>query len=180
MRPHLLITLAVTFLTSLATAAQPDQTVDIFAWPLSSPKSQTLAKLSYNSTHATVKSYTAPKIPAGEEIVRVGFHHPGAGDKWSGVATSSENFSPGKEKKILLHVNTQGELYHIGFKTSGLGSSSKIGTGKDEMSVEVLQIQKGQGPHVNKPVVLNAEGRVDDKEPEKTFLQKYVRDEKRC
>lgn len=172
MRNNLLLALVVTLFTSLVLAAQSDQSIDVFAWPLSSPKSQTLAKITYNSTYATVKSYTPPKIPSGEEIVRVGFYHPGSSDKWSGVATSSGNFSPGKDKKILLHVNTQGELYHIGFRASDLGTSSKTGTGKDDLSVEILQIQKGQGPHLNKPVVLNAEGKVDDKEPEKTFFQK--------
>ena len=171
MRTNLLIALVVTFLASLALAAQSEQSVDIFAWPISASKSQTLARISYNSTHATVKSYTSPKIPAGDEIVRVGFYH--TGDTWSGVATASSNFSPVKDKKIILHVNPQGQLYHVGFKASDHGSSSKTGKGKDGLDVEVHKMQRGPTPHLNKPVVLNAEGKVDDgKEPEKTFFQK--------
>jgi hypothetical protein len=170
MRANTIITLVVTFFTSLAFSAQAEQSVDIFAWPLSAAKSQSLAKISYNSTHATVKSYNAPKIPAGDEIVRVGFNH--ADGAWSGVSTASSNFAPGREKKIQLHINPQGKLYHVGFKASDIGSSSKTGTGKDGLNVEVVKMQKGPAPHLNKPVVLNAEGKVDDKEPEKTFFQK--------
>lgn len=170
MRVHVLVTLAVTLFTSLAISAQSERTVDIFAWPLSQTKSQTLAQISYTSSNATVKKYTAPKIPAGDDIVRVGFYH--ASGSWSGVATSASNFAPEKDKKVLLHLNTNGELYHVGFKASDQPSSSKTGKGKHGLSVEVVKMQQGPTPHLNKPVVLNAEGQVEDKEPEKTFLQK--------
>jgi hypothetical protein len=170
MHRNLFFSLALAFLASLAIAAQSEQSVEIFAWPISAPKSQTLAKISYNTTHATVKSYNAPKIPTGDEIVRVGFNHPGG--SWSGVSTASSNFAPGKAKKIQLHVNQQGQLYHVGFKASDVGQSINKGKGKDDMQVELVKMQTGPSPHLNKPVVLNAEGKVDDKEPEKTFFQK--------
>ena len=73
---------------------------------------------------------------------------------------------------MLLHLNTEGELYHVGFKASDQPSSSKTGKGKDGLGVEVVKTQPGPTPHLNKAVVLNAEGQLDDKEPEKTFLQK--------
>lgn len=38
--------------------------------------------------------------------------------------------------------------------------------------VDVIKQGQGPSPHLNKPVVLNQEGKVDDKEPEKTLLQK--------
>lgn len=38
--------------------------------------------------------------------------------------------------------------------------------------VEILRQSEGPSPHLNKPVVLNEEGKVDEQEPEKTFLQK--------
>ena len=172
MRTTTLLTLLVSFFTSLALSAQQDRSVDIFAWPLSASKSSTLAKISYNSTAATVKSFNAPKIPPGDDVVRIGFYHPSG--SWSGVATAAENLSEGKNKKLLLHLNTQGQLYHVGFKASEQGSSTKTGKGKDGLDVEVVKMNQGPTPHLNKPVVLNEQGQVDAKEPEKTFLQKYA------
>jgi hypothetical protein len=110
------LSFALTLLSSVA-AAQTDKQIDVFAWPLSASKSQSLAKLSYNTEEATVVSYKALALPAGEEIVRIGFHHPKTGS-WSGIATSAANFAEGKDKKIQLLLNEQGEVYHVGFKTS--------------------------------------------------------------
>ena len=170
MRTNILVTLVVAFLSSLALSTKKERTVDIFAWPLSASKSQALAKISYTSSNATVKSYTAPKIPPGDDVVRIGFYHPSG--SWSGVATAASNFAPDRDRKVQLHLNTEGELFHVGFKTSGLPSSSKSGKGKDGLGVEVVKMRKGPTPHLNKPVVLKEEGQVDGKEPEKTFLQK--------
>ena len=170
MRVDLLATLAVTLFTSLALSARPERTVDVFIWPLSQTKSQTLAQISYTSSNATVEKYTAPKISSEDELVRVGYYH--ASGSWSGVTSSSSNFAPGKDKKVLLHLNTNGELYHIGFRASDQPSSSKTGKARDGLGVEVVMIQPGPTPHLNKPVVLNEEGQLPEKEPEKTFLQK--------
>ena len=43
---------------------------------------------------------------------------------------------------------------------------------EEELVVELVRPVKAPGPVLDRPVVLNAEGKVDDKEPEKTFLQK--------
>ena len=179
MRTNLLITLLITFLASLALAAQSEQTVDIHAWPLSASKSQSLAKITYTSSNATVKSYKPPTIPSEDSIVRIGFTHPSAG-KWSGVATAASNFKPGRDKKVQLHLNTAGELFHVGFVASDVPSSSMSGQGKqaragdaeDVLGVEVVKVKQGEAPHLNKPVVLDAEGNVPTKEVEKSFFQK--------
>lgn len=170
MRVKVIVTALVAFFTSLAISAESERTVDIFAWPLSQTKSQTLAQITYTSSNATVKKYTAPKIPAGDDLVRVGFYH--ASGSWSGVATSAANFAPEKDKKVVLHLNANGELYHVGFKASNQPSSSKTGKAKDGLSVEVVKVLPGPAPHLNKPVVLNAEGQVPEAPPEKSFLQK--------
>ena len=173
MRSSIILTLVVAFLSSLALSAKEERTIDIFAWPLSSPKSQTLAKISYTSANATVKSYTAPKLPSGEDVVRIGFYH--TSGSWSGIATAAENFNPGKEKKLLLNVNTAGEIYHVGFKAHDVENIGKKNPRtKDELAVEVVKMARGPTPVLNKPVVLNADGKLDEKEPEKSFLQKCV------
>ena len=170
MRTNVLLAAVIAFFSSLALSAHQEQTVDVFAWPLSASKSQTLAKISYNADNATVKGYNAPKIPQGDDVLRIGFYHPSG--SWSGVATSASNFAPNRDRKVQLHLNTDGELYHVGFKASEIPSSSKSGKGKGGLDVEIVKMQKGPTPHLNKPVVLNAEGKLDEKEPEKTFLQK--------
>lgn len=170
MRCNVTLGLLLAFVTSLAYALEPEHTVDIFAWPLSAPKSQTLAKVSYNSTGATVKAYNEPSIPLGDEIVRVCFYHPSG--SWSGIATSASNFAAEKDKTLQLHINSVGELYHVGFAASALGTSSKTSNTKDGLSVEVVKVKPGPTPHLNRPVVVNPDGSAPVKEEEKTFFQK--------
>lgn len=165
----MLITTLITVALSIATSVQAERTVDVFAWPLSSTQAQPLASISYNAANATVLKYTPPAIPTGEDVVRIGFYGLGS---WSGVATAASNLVPDKGKRVQLYINTNGELFHIGFKALDQ-TSSKAGKSKDGLEVEVIPTQKGPAPVVNKPVVLNSEGQVEQKEPEKTFLQKY-------
>jgi hypothetical protein len=170
MRSHLILSLVLTFLSSLALAVQSRE-VTLLAWPLSAPKPQTLAQVSFTSTNASIKSYTPPTIPAGDDVIRLGFHHQPSG-QWSGIATSASNFHSDSKlsKTIQLHVRSDGELYHLGLKIAEQGKGSAR---KDELVVEVAQIQKGPVPALNKPVVVSADGE-EAKEPEKSFLQKYV------
>ena len=173
MHSSLTVTLALSFLSSLALALDQDRTVDVFTWPLTASSSTTLAKITYNSTFATINSYKAPSLPASDDIVRVGFYH--SSGAWSGIATSASNFAAGKDKKLVLHVNNDGELYHVGFRASeGLGTSSATSNKVDGLSVEVVKIKPGPTPHLNKPMVLSPDGSAPDKEPEKSFFQKCV------
>jgi hypothetical protein len=41
-------------------------------------------------------------------------------------------------------------------------------------TVEVMEIERAPMPALNKPIQLNPQGKVDGKDEEKTFLQKYV------
>jgi len=172
MRVNTVISILLTFLCSLSAAFETEHTVDVLAWPLSAPKGATLAKITYNSTAATVKSYTQPTIPSSDDTVRIGYYHPSG--SWSGIATAASNFAPEKSKKLLLHLNSDGELYHVGFRASDYGSSIATSNKMDGMSVELVKVRPGPTPHLNKPVVVNADGTVPSKEPEKSFLQKCV------
>ena len=172
MRATALVALAVAFWASLSAALLQGSTVEIFIWPLSQPKSAQLTQILYNANNATVKRYTPPKIPAEDEIVRIGFYHNGKSGEWSGVATAASNFAASKDKKVLLHVNDDGVLYHVGFKASDVPSSSKTGRGTDQLGVAVVKTEPGPMPHLNKPVVLNEQGQLPEGPPEKTFLQK--------
>ncbi|KAK6427365.1 hypothetical protein LTR95_016005 [Oleoguttula sp. CCFEE 5521] len=173
MRLSATCSLVLAFFSALATALQPERTVDIFAWPLSAAKPQALTKIAYNSTTATVKTYKTPLVPTDEQIVRIGFFHPDSSTTWNGVATSASNLAEGKDKTLQILLNTDGVVYHVGFAAVDPVSPTR-GSGKsDGLSVEVVPMRAGPVVHMNRPVVLDAEGKLADKEPEKTFLQKY-------
>ncbi|KAF1999996.1 hypothetical protein P154DRAFT_392724, partial [Amniculicola lignicola CBS 123094] len=91
---------------------------------------------------------------------------------WRGVVTSAASFDTKFSQKFTLHVDEKGEVYHVGFGTSLRNPSAK-GTGHEEVVVEIVKREVGSKPVLNRPVVLNAEGKLEDKEPEKSFLQKY-------
>ena len=172
MHIYALCSLLLTFFCSLAASLETDRSVDIHTWPLSSPKSASYAQLAYNSTHANIKRHNNPGIPPNDGIVRLGFHN--SLGTWSGIATSASNFGPEKDKTLQLHVNSEGVVYHIGFKVSELGTSSKGSNKKDDLSVEVVRPLSGPIPHLNRPVVVNPDGSAAEEEKvEKTFLQKY-------
>lgn len=166
------LSILLAFFLSLAAAAEAQTSIDIFAWPLSASKSQTFASVSYNSTTATLRSHTRPSIPESDEIVRVGFHHPSTG-KWSGIATSASNFAQSKDQKLQLLLNDEGGVYHIGFKAGDASSGSGKESTEDGLSVEVVPMRAGPQVFLNKPVVVNPDGKVGGEEEQKTFLQKY-------
>ncbi|KAK4495980.1 hypothetical protein PRZ48_013248 [Zasmidium cellare] len=171
MRLQLIFSLVLTFVCSLASAADQERNVDILAWPLSASKPQTLAKVSFTANNASIKSFNSPSIPGADEIVRVGFYHPSG--SWSGIATAASNFATEKSKKLQLHVKSDGELYQVGFKAGDEVPKAKGSKSKENLLVEVVKIKPGPVPQLNKPVVVNEDGTTGDKEPEKSFLQKY-------
>lgn len=179
MRSPLILSLALTFLTSLSHAiSTPSSTsrreVSILAWPLLTTTPQPLAHISYTPTNASIESYTAISIPSNAEIVRIGFHHPSGA--WSGIATSATNLAKDVSKTLTLHVRPDGEIYHVGWKVDGaepVGGKWKGGSIAEawKLNVEVEMIKEGPTPALNKPVVISADGE-EAKEPEKSFLQK--------
>ena len=174
MRTKLIVSALLAFVLSLASAVEQQRDLDVFAWPLSASRHQSLAKVSYNSTHATLQSFTPPKIPAEDDLVRVGFFH--ATGSWVGISTAASNFDPELYKTLILHVNTEGTAYHVGFKATDVGGSHGAGkaSSKDGLTVVVKKIQEGSKVHLNKPVVLSPDGKLEEKEPEKNFFQKLV------
>lgn len=129
-----------------------------------------LAQIEYDADQSvgTIASYTPPTGSyASDHLLRVGLSDPKSGS-WRGIVTSAASFADQYHKKFVVHVDDAGEPYHVGFTTSAKGS------GSDEVEVEILKRNPGPKPVLNKPIVLNAEGKIDSKEPEKSFLQKYV------
>lgn len=164
MRLQLLVGTLLTFLTTLAAAVELDRTIDIFAWPLSDARPQTLATVTYNLTHAAAGPYKFPTIPSGDNVVRIGFHHSAGSDSF--ISTAASNLQADKQKTLQLLTTREGEVYHLGFKAVAAQSKPQ-----DQLIVEVVRIGDGPKVHLNKPVVVSPDGKVDEKE-EKNFFQK--------
>ncbi|KAF2738168.1 hypothetical protein EJ04DRAFT_509836 [Polyplosphaeria fusca] len=135
------------------------------------PSPLPLATIDYDATTSTgtVVSYTPPTGSySPDRLVRVGLLDPKT-SQWRGVVTSSLSFQDKYKKRLLVHVDEKGDVFHIGFGTSTRGVNP------EDVEVEVEVVKRGIGPTpaLNKPVVLNADGKVEGKEQEKTFLQKY-------
>lgn len=130
-----------------------------------------LAQIDYdaNTSTGTLSSYTPPKVShSPENLLRIGLQTDSGllkSGHWRGVVTSAASFDQDYKKKFTIHIDEKGEPYHIGFGTSERG-------GGDEVEVEVVKRAAGPKPALNRPIVLNAEGKLETKEPEKTFLQK--------
>lgn len=150
----------------ISVSAAVSSSITVYAWPLSASSPKPFAEITIPSTAdgvATVKSKKTVSAEDGE-LVRVGLLD--SSKAWSGVATSSESFKQGITQKISLHTDGHGQVTHLSF-------SSFKSVKDDELLVSLLPIQAGPEPILNKPVVLNAEGKLDKPDvDERSFIQK--------
>lgn len=133
------------------------------------PSAIPLAQIDYDAdqTVGTLISYTPPTgSHTADHLLRVGLTDAKTGS-WRGIVTSAASFAEQYHKKFVVHIDEKGEPYHVGFGTSAKGAG-------EEVEVEIVKRNPGPKPALNKPIVLNAEGKLEGKEPEKTFLQKCV------
>jgi hypothetical protein len=133
------------------------------------PSAIPLAQIEYDADQAvgTLASYTPPTGSYSDgHLLRVGLTDSKTGS-WRGIVTSASSFADQYHKKFIIHVDEKGEPFHVGFGTSAKSAGK-------EVEVEIVKRSPGPKPVLNKPIVLNAEGKLESKEPEKTFLQKYV------
>ena len=134
-----------------------------------------LAHIEFNASTGTASldSYLPPAgLDAAQDVVRVGFTDANS-DSWHCVATSATSFARHLRKQFTLHLDESGNVYHVGFKTR-VAKPADGQRPEAEAQVDVEVRTRGPQPTLNKPVVLNADGKLDAKEPEKTFLQKCV------
>lgn len=158
----------------LPAAVASSVTLYVSSVPVSSdaaviPSPIPLAHIEYDVDQSvgTIASYTPPTGSySSDHLLRIGLTDPKSGS-WRGIVTSAASFSEQYHKKFVVHVDEQGEPFHVGFGTSSKGSG-------EEVVVEIVKRNAGPKPVLNKPIVLNAEGKLESKEPEKGFLQKCV------
>ncbi|PVI01384.1 hypothetical protein DM02DRAFT_654532 [Periconia macrospinosa] len=166
----LLLPIAVASTVTVYIHPIPDSTIPKSS-VVSSPVPLAQIDIDPETSTGSVTSYTPPHGSySPDHLVRVGLHDAKT-QSWHGVVTSTASFAEQYKQKFVVHVDEKGEAYHVGFTASAKGESDA--SQKKEVAVEVVQRTAGPKPVLNKPIVLNAEGRIDTKEPEKTFLQKY-------
>ncbi|KAF2860272.1 hypothetical protein K470DRAFT_217410 [Piedraia hortae CBS 480.64] len=164
---HLLLSL---FLTTLVTASQE---LNIYSWPLSESSPTLFASLQYNTTSATVikHSISTTSTPPDEKV-RIGFYTSPAKtpSSWRGIVIASHSLTNPEPKKLLLHLNSKGEAYHIGLQPNYKPQQN------GDLEIEVIPLKPGPQPVLNTPVAVKGDGSPvdgDGKDEQKTFLQKY-------
>lgn len=191
-----LISPLLLILFAAPTLAAADSTATIYVWPLSAPSPTSFATVVLSNAQtpptAEVKSFQLPSVPPSkDDLVRVGLYDPST-KQWTGTVTAASSFADGLRRKLTLHVDDNGDAYQAALSAYTLPGKSKTKDGKkgekkdakkkkdvkrdaeNVLEVEVIPTKPGAQPILNKPVVLNAEGKVPQPEEkdERTFLQK--------
>lgn len=153
---------------------------------MASSSPQELATISYNedsSSTATISNYKAPKVAVTSadtpDLVRVGLYDPST-KEWRGVVTSATSFDPKYQQQLSLHIDPEGAPWHVAFsaypKPKPVPKARRAGEQVEvvpQVITEIVTPKPGPTPHLNKPILLSKDGKVEEKEPEKTFLQKF-------
>lgn len=177
MRLFSAFTIFATFLLPLVASESGKQQVAVYAWPIAESKPQVLAEVTYDpkSLTASVKKYHGLSPTVTQDLVRVGLYDSKTKD-WTGIVTSGSQFKNGGMKTLTLHLDHDGNPFYVGFGATTTSKdrqdSGKKSGGSEGLKVIVKPPVQGPQPHLNKPVVLNADGKADEKEPEKSFIQK--------
>ncbi|RDI88966.1 hypothetical protein Vi05172_g1000 [Venturia inaequalis] len=168
-----LVSSIILLCAAIATAATPQaaSTVTVYTWPLSAPSPIPYAaiEISPSQTAIQAKIKHIAQLPVfRDDLVRVGILD--ESNTWTGVATSAKSFRVDMSKKIILHTDDEGHVAHISFN-----SFQNANPVDAAVLVEVMPIQPGPRPTLNKPIVLDEEGKIATPETAdtKSFLQKY-------
>jgi hypothetical protein len=177
--------LPLILITSVVYAFEDASTrsVTIQAWPLSAAQARPLAQVSYDpvTKQSTVNNFNPPNgAISSDDLIRIGIYD-NSDSKWRGVVTSATSFDPKYQQKLLLHLDEDGNVWHLAFSTmiKPAAAKGKMVNGKrqapetvPQIVVELLSPMLAPSPVLNKPVILTAEGKVEGQEVQKTFLQK--------
>ncbi|EGX52297.1 hypothetical protein AOL_s00043g86 [Orbilia oligospora ATCC 24927] len=150
----------------------PPQTFVLNRWPLSAgddTKQQApLGMLRYvaNTLSATYTPFEGLSEPIPDEAYRVGLLK---GGKWIGGVRTGKILQSNYAATWTLHVDEKGEIFHAEYDAVELAPTAQ----KPETEIVIIRPYEGAKPALNRPVVLMPDGRLPQKEEEKTFLQKY-------
>ncbi|KAG9236922.1 cyclin-domain-containing protein [Amylocarpus encephaloides] len=164
--------------TSLASGIDPFESIEVSFQPISptSTAIQTLAELHHSTlfkgdTTAGVTSFDYPDLSPDIKLLRIGIYSSSL-KKWTSSVstTSAETFAKGYSVTFVLSLDVDGEVVGVTAKSAKIDAGA---TRDFAPKVKVVWGTKGRKPALNRPVVLSAEGKLEEPELEKTFLQRY-------
>lgn len=159
---------------ALATSDLTDSTT-ISIQPLSSSPDTPvtpLAEIAYNPStlSASIVDFFPLELSSSSSLLRIGVYDSATSSWKSSTSTvSTASFEKGIRQTIVLNLDATGAVLGVSLKGSAIDAGQSRDFGP---RVLVRGMGKTKGPELNRPVVLNPEGKVDVPEPEKTFLQK--------
>lgn len=171
-------TLITAFCAATLTSAD-QRTVQVYIQPVhaSISKPAPLAEIAYDTvalSTSSIVSYEAPDIPEAATLVRIGLYDTKLARWLAGTTVAAaDNFSKGFAPNVVLSVDTHGEVLSAAVKGVRIDAGQTRDFGPKAV---VLPESPGKQPELNKPVVLSPTGQKVVPEAEKTFLQKYVVD----
>ncbi|KAI9830450.1 MAG: hypothetical protein M1819_005702 [Sarea resinae] len=191
-----LAVLSSALILSASSQALPSRTT-LYYQALSSPSSSphVLATIAYDRStlEASFDTWTPPSKPdsssthstdsaADEELIRLGVSSPDSKishsspdpKTWHSILTSSSVLSTSKSQRgiLSLHLDGDGAVWHVGYRAASAHAAPKADDG-DGIKIELVKPMPGPQPWLNKPVVLDAEGKVPEPVPERSLLQQY-------
>ncbi|KAF7591748.1 hypothetical protein BBP40_001128 [Aspergillus hancockii] len=182
MRPLSVIVPILSAMTSYsqATALSSSQPIstDILYWPITSSKPSILARVSYDpsSLESNVISFSPPNTvqDKSQSLVRVGLYTSSGPDpkQWTGTLTSWTAIvgGDGQEPVFQLYLDSANQVYHVTLMPS---SDPTIVSTSTSPNVELVPVEAGPRPRLNRPVVVGPDGTNPEEVIEKTFFQKY-------
>lgn len=129
-----------------------------------------LAEIKYNPStlDAELVSFDAPEFPPEAELVRIGVYDTAARSwKSSTSMTSIDSFSRGFRPTLVLSLDAQGGVLGVTCKSGKIDAGQTRDFGPRVM---LRKMARGKQPELNKPVVLNKNGKLEAP-VEKTFFQ---------
>ena len=158
------------------------------------PKVPSADARSASSWFSTSSSQSASDGDATASLIRIGLYDPST-KRWTGTVTAVENFAveDGARPKLTLVVDGKGRVFSVAFGTESVGDEEEVNGQADdkqkkqepqrkkgakdekdgeEIRIELVRRTAGPKPVLNKPAVVDADGRVEGQVPEKSFVQK--------
>lgn len=168
--PLLLFLLTALTTPTSATAAASPSTLTIYHEFLSSKSASPLplAHISLTPT-PTLTSYTPPKPLSSSPLLRLSVI-PG---HFSTLVSQAALHQPGTFRVLLSPVDNS--TISVSYQTLGEDGDGVVDRSGDKAAwpgVQIVYPDAAPWPALNRPVVLNEEGKVPEKEPEKSLLQK--------
>ena len=171
--------------STLAADSSGSRSVTVHIWPLDAPSPTPYLDVRYDATsmEAAVSKVYPVRSPSkkkgavddGDSLVRIGLWDV-ATRSWRGILTGASALTEPRSRKISLHVDGQGSVWHVDM--SGPGAARTQGnvddTSNSEIQVELARPRPAPAPVLNEPLVLDDRGKMPEKELEKSFLQRSV------